>query len=66
MTRLLEKFVIHIHDVYDMWDEKFIEDNGWKFFLLYLKLVINSTGNYYIEAQARDARRTDVIVEAVV
>ncbi|MDE6055221.1 MAG: 9-O-acetyl-N-acetylneuraminate esterase, partial [Lachnospiraceae bacterium] len=24
--------------------------------------VINGTGNYYIEAQTRDARRTDVIV----
>lgn len=63
MTRLLEKFVTHFHDVYDMNDERFIEDNGRKFFLLYLKPVINGTGNYYIEAQTRDARRTDVIVD---
>ena len=63
MTLLLEKFVTHFHDVYDMSDERFIEDNGRKFFLLYLKPVINGTGNYYIEAQTRDARRTDVIVD---
>jgi hypothetical protein len=30
---------------------------------LYLKLIINDTGNYYIEAQTRDQTRTDVIVD---
>ena len=28
-----------------------------------LKPIINGTGNYYIESQTRDARRTDVIVD---
>lgn len=63
MERVLEKFVIHFHDVYGDNDEKFVEDYGRKFFLLYLKPIINGTGNYYIEAQTRDARRTDVIVD---
>lgn len=31
--------------------------------MLYLKPIINGVGNYYIEAQTRDARRTDVIVD---
>ena len=31
--------------------------------MLYLKPIINGTGNYYIETQTRDARRTDVIVD---
>lgn len=31
--------------------------------MLYLKPIINGKGNYYIEAQTRDARRTDVIVD---
>lgn len=31
--------------------------------MLYLKLIINGVGNYYLEAQTRDARRTDVIVD---
>ena len=28
-----------------------------------MKPIINGTGNYYIESQTRDARRTDVIVD---
>lgn len=63
MSLLLKKFVDHFHEVYDDRDERFIEDNGRRFFLLYLKPIINGTGNYYIEAQTRDARRTDVIVD---
>lgn len=63
MRLLLEKFVMHFTDLYGDNDETFIEKYGRKFFLLYLKPIINGTGNYYIEAQTRDARRTDVIVD---
>lgn len=31
--------------------------------MLYLKPIINGVGNYYVEAQTRDAKRTDVIVD---
>lgn len=31
--------------------------------MLYLKPIINGTGNYYIEAQTRDQTRTDIIVD---
>ena len=41
----------------------FLEENGRRFFLLYLKPIINGVGNYYLEAQTRDAGRTDVIVD---
>ncbi|MDE6517091.1 MAG: 9-O-acetyl-N-acetylneuraminate esterase, partial [Acetatifactor sp.] len=63
MDRVLERFTVHFNDIYGANDEKFIEDHGRKLFLLYLKPIINGTGNYYIEAQTRDARRTDVIVD---
>ncbi len=63
MEQILKKFVEHFHDVYGDNDERFIEEYGRKFFLLYLKPIINGTGNYYIEAQTRDAKRTDVIVD---
>lgn len=43
--------------------EKFVEAHGRKLFLLYLKPIINGTGNYYLESQTRDAKRTDVIVD---
>ena len=63
MELVLEKFVQHYTDIYGDNDEKFLEAHGRKLFLLYLKPIINGTGNYYVEAQTRDARRTDVIVD---
>ena len=63
MELVLEKFVEHFTDIYGDNDEKFIEAYGRKLFLLYLKPIINGTGNYYVEAQTRDARRIDVIVD---
>ncbi len=63
MDLVVEKFVLYFHDIYGEKDEKFVEEYGRKFFLLYLKPIINGVGNYYIEAQTRDARRTDVIVD---
>lgn len=63
MDRVVAKFVEYFTDIYGENDEKFVEEYGRKFFLLYLKPIINGTGNYYIEAQTRDARRTDVIVD---
>lgn len=63
MKLVLEKFVSHFAEVYGDNDEKFVEAYGRKFFLLYLKPIINGVGNYYIEAQTRDAKRTDLIVD---
>lgn len=63
MTLVLKKFVEYFHEIYSEKDANFIEKYGRKFFLLYLKPIINGTGNYYLEAQTRDARRTDVIVD---
>ncbi len=63
MKLVFEKFVQHFIEIYGSSTEKFIETNGRRLFLLYLKPIINGIGNYYIEAQTRDARRTDVIVD---
>ena len=63
MDLVLKKFVEYFNEVYGEKDMNFIEKYGRKFFLLYLKPIINGTGNYYIEAQTRDERRTDVIVD---
>ena len=63
MDLVLKKFVEYFSDIYGDSDDKFIEDNGRRIFLLYLKPIINGTGNYYLEAQTRDAKRTDVIVD---
>lgn len=63
MDLVMEKFCEHYEEIYAENDQKFIEENGRKLFLLYLKPIINGTGNYYIESRTRDSRRTDVIVD---
>lgn len=63
MDKVLEKFVEYFTDIYSDNDEKFVEAYGRKLFLLYLKPIINGKGNYYVEAQTRDAKRTDVVVD---
>lgn len=63
MKQTLKKFVEYFADIYSDNDEKFMEANGRKLFLLYLKPIINGAGNYYLEAQIRDAKRTDVVVD---
>lgn len=63
MELVLKKFVEYFNEICSQKDAKFIEKYGRKIFLIYLKPIINGTGNYYIEAQTRDERRTDVIVD---
>ena len=63
MRMILEKFVIHFHDLYEDKGEKFYEEDGRRYFLLYLRPIINGTGNYYIESQTRNRERTDVIID---
>ncbi len=63
MKLVMQKFYEHFTEIYDTKDEAFVEAYGRKLFLLYLKPIINGSGNYYIEAQTRDQRRTDIIVD---
>lgn len=63
MDLIMKKFIQHFTDVYGDNDNSFIEENGRRLFLLYLKPIINGVGNYYIEARTRDMRRTDIIVD---
>lgn len=63
MDLIMEKFAEHFTELYDAEDTKFVQEYGRKIFLLYLKPIINGTGNYYIEAQTRNQSRTDVIVD---
>ena len=60
---ILERFIETYHQVCGPLEEKFREKDGRELFLLYLRPIINGTGNYYIEAQTRDQRRTDVIID---
>ncbi len=60
---ILAHFIDTYHEIYGQLEDKFKEKDGRELFLLYLKPIINGTGNYYIEAQTRDQKRTDVIID---
>ena len=63
MRKVLEKFVEYFDDIYGDRDEKFMEADGRRYFMLFLKPIINGTGNYYIEARTRNDERTDMIID---
>ncbi|MBQ0052618.1 MAG: AAA-like domain-containing protein [Treponema sp.] len=63
MPLILERFIVHFNDIYGDKGSKFVENEGRKYFLFFIKPIINGTGNYYVESQTRDERRTDVIID---
>lgn len=60
---IISRFIDHFHELYGDSTEKFIEEDGRKCFLVYLRPIINGVGNYYIEARTRDSRRMDVVID---
>jgi hypothetical protein len=63
MELVLRKFVEHYTFVYGDRSEQFLESDGRKLFMLYLKPIINGTGTFYIEPQTRDNKRMDLVVD---
>lgn len=63
MDLVISKFVQHYTELFREHNEKFLENNGRSIFLLFIRPIINGTGNYYIEAQTRNNRRTDLIID---
>ncbi len=63
MDLVMKKFVEHFDSIYGDQPEAFDEEEGRRRFLLYLRPIINGTGNYYIESETRNSRRMDVVVD---
>ena len=63
MDLVMQKFYEYYETICRNSNEKFLEDEGRRIFLMFLRPIINGTGNYYIEAQTRDKTRTDIIVD---
>lgn len=63
MTLILQKYVTVFDELYGDQDHEFVEEAGRRYFLLFLKPVINGTGNCYVEARTRNMQRTDIIVD---
>ncbi|MDO4338966.1 MAG: AAA-like domain-containing protein [Eubacteriales bacterium] len=63
MDMVMKKYVEYFDSIYGDQMQEFDEDEGRRRFLLYIRPIINGTGNYYIEPQTRNARRMDVVVD---
>ncbi|MBQ6482525.1 MAG: AAA-like domain-containing protein, partial [Anaerolineaceae bacterium] len=63
MRLIMERFIVTYTQVFGPLENRFKEKDGRELFLLYMRPIINGTGNYYIEAQTRDQTRTDVVVD---
>lgn len=64
MPLLMARFIDHMNQTYKMDREnEFIEDDGRKVFLTYLRPIINGVGSYHIEEQTRNHDRMDIVVD---
>lgn len=63
MGKLLARYVTVFEDLYGQNPEPFSEEEGRRRFLLFVRPVINGTGNYYIEAETRDSKRMDLVID---
>ena len=63
IEKIMQRFIVHFQDIYGDRDDKFVENEGRKYFMFYIKPIINGVGNYYIEARTRDNLRTDMIID---
>lgn len=63
MTKVLQGFVEAFGEISQGKDEKFLEEEGRKYFMLYLKPIINGVGHSYVESRTRNLGRTDLVVD---
>ena len=62
MRRILETFIETFDYLYGDEDETFLEDAGRRYFMLFLKPIINGIGNCYVEPQTRNRERMDLVI----
>lgn len=63
MEKILKRFTVVYTDLYGNQPDVFLEEAGRRLFLLFLRPIINGTANYYVEAETRNQRRTDLIID---
>lgn len=62
MRKVLEKFAEAFDYLYGDREYEFLEDVGRRYFILFLKPVINGVGNYSVESRTRNNERMDLVV----
>ncbi len=60
---VLEKFVEAFHDLYGEKNRTFLEDEGRRYFMLFLKPIINCVGNCSVEPRTRNNERMDLVID---
>ena len=63
MRKVLEKFVETFDYLYGDQNEGFLEEAGRRYFMLFLKPIINGIGNCYVEPETRNRERMDLVVD---
>ena len=63
VRRVLEKFVETFHYLYGEKDMAFLEDEGRRYFMLFLKPIINGVGNCSVEPRTRNNERMDLVID---
>ena len=63
MEAILQRFITVFDELYYDQDAKFDEEEGRRRFLLFVRAIINGTGNYYIEAETRNRERMDLVID---
>lgn len=62
VRKILEKFVQTFDHLYGDQGVAFLEDTGRRYFMLFLKPIINGIGNYSIEPETRNRERMDLVI----
>jgi len=63
VRRVLEKFVETFNYLYGDRGESFLEEEGRRYFMLFLKPIINGSGNCYVETETRNQERMDLVID---
>ena len=63
MRKVLEKFVETFEYLYGDKEETFLEEEGRRYFMLFLRPIINGTGNCYVEPETRNQERMDLVID---
>jgi len=63
MEHILAHFCTSFEKIYGKETDEFVEAEGRRLFMMYMRPVINGLGHFYVEAQTRDMTRTDLIID---
>ena len=62
VRRILEKFIETFNDLYGDKNDTFLEEVGRRYFILFLKPIINGIGSYSVESRTRNNERMDLVI----